>query len=97
MDSQGPPVAGGVGPGVPGRVEGGTPDALNAPELALLAVLDDAPLSVDRLVELLEAPVGELTSRLARLEVRGLVARTAAGYVISGRGAAARTCSGGSA
>ena len=63
---------------------------LASDELPLLALLDDWPVSLDRLAARLQAPVGELTGTLARLEVRGLVARGGAGYAITASGAKAR-------
>ncbi|CAN5753699.1 hypothetical protein BH18ACT15_BH18ACT15_06120 [soil metagenome] len=65
-------------------------EAVGEEEVDVLALLDDAPVDVDRLVEALGAPVGQVTSRLAKLEVRGLVSRRRAGYEITGSGAAAR-------
>lgn len=65
-------------------------DAPSAVEIRLLTLLDDAPSSPDQIVTHLEAPAGEAAMLLARLEVKGWVTRSAAGYSLSTTGAKVR-------
>lgn len=66
------------------------PIDLSDDELRILLLLDDAPVSPDRLCEELRLSVGATSLALARLEVRGLVAKRGAGVEISTAGARAR-------
>lgn len=76
--------------------EGGTrsrplaPGALNEEERRVLQVMDDVPLSPDRIIRLTELSVGEVAMAVSRLEVKGFVNRRPAGYEISERGASVR-------
>lgn len=67
-----------------------TPLDLSDEEKRILLLLDDAPVSPDRLCEETGLGVGAVSLALARLEVRSLVARRAAGFEISTAGARAR-------
>jgi prevent-host-death family protein len=49
-------------------------------EQKLLSVLRGGPLSPDAIVGLVEAGIGEVSMRLTRLEMRGLVRKCLAGY-----------------
>lgn len=53
---------------------------LTAHEARVMRALDDAPLSVDHLCRALDMKPGLVASCLSQLEVRGIVARTRAGY-----------------
>lgn len=66
------------------------PMDLSEDERKILLLLDDAPLSPDRLCEELGLSVGAVSLALARLEVRGLAARRGPGIEISTAGARAR-------
>ena len=61
-----------------------------ADEDTLLHLLDDSPASPDQLLGHLDLAAGELAMLLARLEVKGWVARSGAGYSLSTAGARAR-------
>ena len=63
---------------------------LSEDEVRILTLLDDAPLSPDRLCEELALNVGAVSLALARLEVKGLAVRRGAGIEISTAGARAR-------
>lgn len=63
---------------------------LTEDEARILTVLDDAPLSPDRLCQELGLSVGAASLALAKLEVRGLTIRRAAGIEISTAGARVR-------
>jgi DNA processing protein len=69
-------------------VKGGPP--LEDSEYALLAVLDDEPLSIDEITNHTKLSLGASGLTLSRLEVRGLVNRTPVGWVITSAGARAR-------
>lgn len=60
-------------------------------EMQLLTLLDDAPSSPDQLLCHTEIPAGEVAMLLARLEVKGWVTRSPAGYSLSTMGARARS------
>ncbi|MFP5352236.1 MAG: DNA-processing protein DprA [Actinomycetota bacterium] len=66
------------------------PIDLSEDEGRILTLLDDAPVSPDRLCEELGLNVGAVSLALARLEVRGLAVRRGAGIEISTAGARAR-------
>ena len=66
------------------------PIELSPDESSILGLLDDVPVSPDRLCEELGLTVGAVSLALARLEVRGLTIRRAAGIEISTAGARAR-------
>ena len=68
-----------------------SPIDLSEDEARILTLLDDAPVSPDRLCEELGLNVGTVSLALARLEVRGLVVRRGAGIEISTSGARARS------
>lgn len=59
-------------------------------EVTLLQLLDDSPASPDQLAAHLSLPAGGLAMLLARLEVKGWVARSRAGYSLSSAGARVR-------
>ena len=67
------------------------PIDLSEDEGRILTLLDDAPVTPDRLCEELGLNVGAVSLALARLEVRGLAVRRGAGIEISTAGARART------
>jgi DNA processing protein len=58
-------------------------------ERAVLRALDESPLSPDALARVVGIPGGALAATLSKLEVRGLVARERAGYVLCRAGARA--------
>lgn len=60
-------------------------------EIELLTLLDDAPSSPDQLLGQLQGPAGEVAMLLARLEVKGWVTRSGAGYSLSPTGARVRS------
>lgn len=68
-----------------------TPLELSDDEQAILLLLDDTPVSPDRLCQELGLSVGAVSLALARLEVRGLAARRGPGIEISTAGARARS------
>ncbi len=63
---------------------------LKPEEIALLQILDDVPLPVDRLVYVSRLPLGTVALALSRLEVRGMAARRGPGYEISAAGGRVR-------
>lgn len=63
---------------------------LEPAEADILFVLDDVPLSNERIVALVGRSRGEVSLALARLEVRGLLRRRGTGYEISDAGVRAR-------
>lgn len=63
---------------------------LDAEERTVLLLLDDAPVTPDRLAGVATLDPGLIRFVLSKLEIRGLATRRPAGYVISGSGAAAR-------
>jgi DNA processing protein len=65
----------------------GDPPACDDCERALLGALDDAPLAMERLAADVGLPAGRVAALLSSLEVKGLVARTRAGYELTARGA----------
>jgi DNA processing protein len=67
-----------------------SPLSIGEVEDRLLEHLDDVPVSTDELVRRLAFPPGRVVLGLAKLEVRGLVARAGAGYEISEAGARLR-------
>lgn len=77
--------------------EGGTrsrplaPSSLSDSERSVLEVLDDVPLSPDRIIKLTELSTGEVALAVSRLEVKGFVLRRPSGYEISQKGAAVRS------
>ena len=76
--------------------EGGTrsrplaPAALSDEEREVIHVMDDVPLSPDRIIRLTELSVGEVAMAVSRLEVKGFVNRRPAGYEISRSGTRVR-------
>lgn len=66
------------------------PVELEDDEARVLALLDDAPTSPDRLCRELHLGVGAVALALSRLEVRGLVLRKGNGYEITTAGARVR-------
>lgn len=75
QDQLGPPVS--------------APD-LKEDELTVLSVLDDMPLSMDRIVRLSCKPMGVVALALSRLEVRGMILRRGPGYEVTASGARVR-------
>ena len=83
---------------VPGAVWDGPPRLsleprdvwLEPDEDLVLALLDDAPVTPDRICRELALEVGAVALALSRLEVRGLVLRKGNGYEITTAGARAR-------
>jgi predicted Rossmann fold nucleotide-binding protein DprA/Smf involved in DNA uptake len=55
----------------------------------VLAALDESPLSPDTIARAAGIPGGALAATLSKLEVRGLVVRERAGYVLCRAGARA--------
>lgn len=70
-----------------------TPD-IKDDEFAVLSVLDDMPLSMDRIVRLSHRPMGVVALALSRLEVRGMVLRRGSGYEVTTSGARIRNLRG---
>jgi len=76
----------------PSLVWGTAENGLSASEeeLALLSLLDDAPVAPDQLLMHLEMTSGQLARLLAGLEVKGWARRSPSGYSISSAGARVR-------
>ena len=76
--------------------EGGTrsrplaPSSLSDSERSVLQVLDDVPLSPDRIIRLTELSTGEVAMAVSRLEVKGFVVRRPSGYEVSQSGSCVR-------
>lgn len=66
------------------------PVELTDVERDILTMLEDVPIPPDRLCEELRLSVGQVSLALAKLEIRGLTVRRAAGIEISTAGARAR-------
>lgn len=67
-----------------------TPVALDETERAVLALLEETPLSVDFICQETDLSSGEIALALSRLEVRGLAVRRYGGYEVSDAGARAK-------
>lgn len=65
-------------------------ESLTAEEKKVLAVLDDVPLSPDRLIRLTDLDGGKAALAVSRLEVRGFALRRGGGYELADAGARAR-------
>jgi predicted Rossmann fold nucleotide-binding protein DprA/Smf involved in DNA uptake len=65
-------------------------DRLDPDDEAVLDALDDVPLAPDRLGSAAGLAPGRLAVALARLEVRGLAARSGGGWLVTAAGGRAR-------
>ena len=65
-------------------------ESLTGEEKQVLGVLDDVPISPDRLIRLTALEGGKAALAVARLEVRGFVLRRGGGYELARAGARAR-------
>ena len=64
--------------------------ALDDDDARVLAVLDDVPVTLDRIARETGAAIGDAAMRLALMELRGLIVKRSGGYEISAAGARAR-------
>lgn len=65
--------------------------ALEAEEIEVLSLMDDVPISLDRIAESVGMSLGRTSLALSRLEVRGLIVRRRMGYEITDAGGRVRS------
>jgi DNA processing protein len=68
----------------------GAPPKLDEAELAVLDVLDDAPVTCDLVAKQLAQPRGKAALALSKLEIRGMARRQRGAYLLTRTGASAR-------